>query len=240
MKKSLIAAGCVLGLACGATAATALYVADDDDVKLGMGEDRLPSTTAADWVTYADHVLVVTPTSERTIEPTDTASDTSTSGLINREVTFQVNDVVWSNPEADHKAPSEMSWVAWGWSYSDGNTGDRTEFAVEGSPRLEVGHTYVVAVSWEEARCAEGDPVEPAQWAPLGTGAVLPYDKGVIGQGEFEGTDQPLAEARSAAADSGFPTLGQQLVGESSTEFAEELTTATPVKEQTFTPPAPC
>src|SRR5262245_37644388 len=39
------------------------------------GDDRLPSTTAADWVTYADHVLVVTPLSETASKPSkeDTA-----------------------------------------------------------------------------------------------------------------------------------------------------------------------
>jgi hypothetical protein len=28
------------------------------------GDDRLPSTTASDWVTYADHVVVATAASE--------------------------------------------------------------------------------------------------------------------------------------------------------------------------------
>ncbi len=239
MKKILVAAGVALGMAGGATGAVSYYASSSHEIKLGMAEDHLPNTTAQDWVTYADHVLVVTPTSDQAIEPDE--SDSTNAGLINRDMTLRVDEVVWSNPTAQQAAPNSLSWTAWGWTYSDGDLSDRTEFGVEGSARLETGHSYIVAVSYEQARCAKGDARESARWAPLGSGAIVPYDNSTVGLGEFEGSEQSLTEARSeAAADSDFPTLGQQLVGKTTSDLAEVLAQTSPTQKKTFTLPAPC
>lgn len=246
MKRSWVIGTSVLGLVCGGAAGAISYAdggsgvvqsgAGSRGVNLGAAEDRLPSTTAADWVTYADHVLVVTPSEEAAV--TESSSDTG-GGLVNREVTFDVENVVWSSPRAAQPAPKgEVSWLTWGWVADD--DGNLVPFATEGAPRLELGHTYIVAVSWEEARCSPGDPMEPAHWAPLGSAAIVPYDESVIGAGEFEGVQRGLNKAREEARASQFPTVGQRLVGKSRADLAQLLAKTNGGTEKTFTEPAPC
>lgn len=77
MKQSWVVATSVFGLLAGIAAGTASIGAGEVDqdrrgvrsaeVLLGAAEDRLPSNTPADWVTYADHVLVLTPTHETAV-----------------------------------------------------------------------------------------------------------------------------------------------------------------------------
>src|SRR5262245_24866599 len=94
MKPLLLATVEVVGVTFGL--AVAAHQAAGERVALGMAEDHLPNATAEDWVTYADHVVVVTPTKEIVVEP-KMDSVTAESGLINREVTFRVDEVVWTS-----------------------------------------------------------------------------------------------------------------------------------------------
>ena len=68
---------------------------------------------------------------------------------------------------------------------------------MEDTPRLEVEHTYIVALDWVPARCDVGDRPQPAGWRALGSDAIVPYDEGVIGQGELEGREQTVAEVQA-------------------------------------------
>ncbi len=205
----------------------------------GASSDHLPSTTAEDWVTYADHVLVVTVTDDAEIPPSEEEVQLG-EGLIGRQVTMSVDRVLWSHPDPDRPAPETVSWQAWGWQFK-GDPDGRWPVVGSNTARVEPGQTYVVALAWEEARCAQGDARVPAQWVPLGGAAVVPADGGIIGVGEFEGRDQ-TAEQAKAADSPGDPnrTLSDRLAGEDLAELAAELERTTPGEPEVFTPPAPC
>jgi hypothetical protein len=137
--------------------------------------------TSTDWVTYADQVVVVRPTSEREIPATEEERDAG-EGYLGRSANLDVDKVLWSRSEAP-AAPRSLTLDVAGWAFKDGQ---RQEFAVHDTPRLEVGHTYIVAL----ARLEDGT------WSVLGSGASLPYDGGVIGNGESEG--ETVKTAKSA------------------------------------------
>ncbi|MFE9247992.1 hypothetical protein [Streptomyces sp. NPDC007088] len=90
-------------------------------------------------MTYADHVVAVTPVSEREIAPIASEIERG-EGLIQREVTLKVTGVLWSRPGST--APKSFPWVASGWQFTDGSTADRTETAAREDSRIESGHTY--------------------------------------------------------------------------------------------------
>lgn len=201
--------------------------------------DRYPNATADDWVTYADHVLAVTPVAERAPAPADNDEDGG-GGLIDRDVTLRVDRVLWSRPDPDRPAPATLDWKAWGWRY-EADPGDRTAIVGAGSPRIELGHSYLLAVAWEPARCSPGDPVQPAGWTGLGSASTVPFDHGIVGEGEFEGRVRNAAEAK-ADADPSSPnfTFAQRMIGADGDQVAQALATARPGPPQQFVAPAPC
>ncbi|NGO78597.1 hypothetical protein G6045_23500 [Streptomyces sp. YC504] len=208
--------------------------AKPEEITIAHGSDRRPSETATDWVTYADHVVVVTPVSEKEIAPAQTELQRG-EGLLLRNVELRVGDVLWSRPGAT-TAPSAFAWTAYGWHFKDGSTANRIKMAGEGDSRLELGHTYVMAIQWEPARCSEGDSV-PAGWRGLGTGSTMPFDGGVLGQGESEGKNQSATQAR-ALADTSSGVLEEQMAGRTATDLARVLDSAQPVAPQQFGPAA--
>ncbi|MEE1942428.1 hypothetical protein V1L54_24005 [Streptomyces sp. TRM 70361] len=202
-----------------------------EDVVVGHAADHLPNQTAEDWVTHADHVIVVSAVSERQIPPTQQELDRG-EGVIGRNVTLRIDEVLWSRDGAPKPAPRTWDYSAVGWQFTDGDTGNRTELAMHDRPRVEVGHTYIMAVVWEQARCSPGDPEAPAQWRGLGEGSEIPYDTGVIGTGEQEGRTQRADEAATAVArgteagaDDG---LEERLAGREAAELVAELKAARP------------
>ncbi|MFC4117347.1 hypothetical protein [Nonomuraea zeae] len=77
---------------------------------LADGDDRLPSTTDTDWVTYADHVVVGAATAEQRL-PAASIEVERGEGLIGRTVTLEVRQVAWSRDDAAQPAPK-------GWQYN--------------------------------------------------------------------------------------------------------------------------
>ncbi|MCG5435159.1 hypothetical protein [Micromonospora foliorum] len=203
---------------------------------LGDAVDNLPSQTASDWVTYADHVVVVTATSETVTPPTPTEIARG-EGLIGRQVSLRIDDVLWSRAGAPKPAPHVWEYSAFGWQFTEGDTSHRTRMALRDRPRVEVGHRYVMAMVWEEARCSAGDEPEPAQWRGLGEGSEIPYDNNTIGQGELEGRAQTAVEARQMAAEAG-PNLGlkHELAGSGAALLASKLKAAAPLVNKKFSP----
>ncbi|SPL88240.1 putative membrane protein [[Actinomadura] parvosata subsp. kistnae] len=61
-----------------------------------------------------------------------------------------------------------------GWTFHGDS---RAEFVVDGAPRIEVGHTYIIPLAEEN----------DGRWNPLAPSAILPYDEGRIGIGEGKG-----------------------------------------------------
>jgi len=215
-----------------------------DDQKQGSGlvmasgSDRFPSQSAVDWVTYADYVVVVRPTDDEEVAPSAEEVEHG-EGVILRNVELTVTDVLWSTSRPPRDAPRTFEWTAYGWAFNDGSTTNRVEMAGEDEPRIELGHTYIMAIEWVDARCSPGDERIPAQWRGLGDDAVIPFDNGLIGEGELEGHDQTVAQAESSAdpKDPNF-SLEDQMAGLEISALVEQLRRAQPVEKGQFGPPA--
>lgn len=211
-------------------------------VVIAHGADRLPDRTASDWVTYADHVVTVTPLSQVPIKPPPEALERG-EGMILRRLTLRVDEVLWSNAGVKKAAPKKLPWVAYGWHFTGGNTSNRVKMASADAPRIEAGHRYIMAINWQPARCTTGDFV-PAQWGGLGSDSILPFDRHVIGLGESEGQRQTLAQATAGVpAIAPNRSLEDELVGESADALVQALESADPASKRQDDPPAlrtPC
>ncbi|MEU5161288.1 hypothetical protein AB0G74_17000 [Streptomyces sp. NPDC020875] len=162
------------------------------------GLDRLPSETAEEWVASADHVVSVTATSATEVPPT--AEEVARGeGVIGRTVDLTINNVLWSRPAAAQPAPTTWQYSAAGWQFKNGDLVNRREMALHGQPRVEPGHTYIMAIAWQAAQCGE-DGTTPAGWVGLGGGSEVAFDNGVIGNGESEGKVTPVTALSGKAA----------------------------------------
>lgn len=221
-----------IGFGVAASGSTGTPAAARPSVLLADGDDRLPSGTAADWVTYADHVVVVKVTSERTLPPNRTETERG-EGMIGRKVGLQVQKVLWSRKGAAQPAPTSWEYNAAGWAFANGKLEDRTKVALHDRPRMETGHQYVIALAWDGPRCSPDEAPEAGRWMGLGEGSELPFDGGVIGAGENEGAVQTVAEARTTAAEAGaVADLEDQLAGKTAAELVTRLKSATPEVKQ--------
>ncbi|WP_335990666.1 hypothetical protein [Glycomyces sp. MUSA5-2] len=224
-----LAVAAATGIAVAALAAPAAQeqAAPQEQVLLAHGSDHLPSTTATDWVTYADHVVVVEAVSETAIMPDQEELDRG-EGIIGRTVTLAVDEVLWSREGAAQAAPETWEFSALGWHFRDGDVDGAVEMGLDGFPRVEVGHRYVMAIRWEEAVCTAGGDSLPAMWRGLGEGSEIPFDGGTLGNGESEGTVQDaaaFATDQNAHVDVGVEEI---LVGEGADELVAALEDAKP------------
>ncbi|MFC8824877.1 hypothetical protein ACFT9I_05895 [Streptomyces sp. NPDC057137] len=193
-------------------------------------EDNLPSWTAGEWVTYADHVVVVTATSQSEIAPQAHEIERG-EGIVGRNVMLKIDKVLWSRADAAKPAPATWNSSALGWHFTESNLADRREMVVADRPRMEVGHTYILAMEWDEARCSEGDETVPAQWRGLGAGSELPYDGGVIGNGEQAGRTQSVSRAKAPRAQGieAEAVVEEVLAGQPESALVSALKAAKPV-----------
>ncbi|MFC9704955.1 hypothetical protein ACFTWD_30150 [Streptomyces sp. NPDC056943] len=209
-------------------------------VLLASGKDAYPNRNASDWVTYADHVVAVTPVAEKDQSVSAEYRDRG-EGIVLRELRLRVDKTLWSSPKASRPTPESIDLPAWGWSFKDGDTGKRTKMAAEGSPRLEMGHSYVLAIIWEEERCTEGDPRVPAKWNVLGGSAIIPFDSETLGQGESEGGVLTAAQAREKGnSHASAATLEDKVIGQGASVLVAELKSASPGERKRLLPVAPC
>lgn len=199
----------------------------EPDIMVVHGADHLPSTTASDWATYADHVVVVEAVAEQTLAPAQVEIDRG-EGLIGRTVTLEVAEVLWSSESAPQPPPKAWEYSAAGSMFKNGDVDDTTAVAVAERPRVEVGHSYVMAIRWEPAQCSEGDPMKPAGWRGLGEGSEIPYDGDTLGNGEFEGRVQTAGTFAAAADAEPDQGLEERLAGQSAESLVPELEAAQP------------
>ena len=199
-----------------------------------------PAQTATDWVTYGDAVVEVRPVQVTEVPPTKEEVDRG-EGVIGRTVTLKVLATLWTSPANNHTLPEHLVWGEVGWAFK-GDPSHRAEMAISGDPRVELGHTYVAAVVWVDARCSPGDEREPAGYQGLGAGGMIPADGGVLGVGEFEGSDQNLSQAEGAAQSAGVnETFANQMVGRQPSDITAVLETTSRERKRDFGPsPAPC
>jgi hypothetical protein len=229
----IIAAASATGIIVAAIAAPAARpdgqetAAPASEVMLGQGSDHLPSVTASDWVTYADHVIVVEAVSEKAIAPSAEEVERG-EGVIGRIISLTVEDVLWTREGATHAAPATWDYSGLGWAFSDGDTAAAVEMAFHDLPRIEVGHQYVMAIRWEAAVCDEDGEYTPAMWRGLGEGSEIPYDGDTIGNGESEGTVQDTAAFAAAAEDEPDQGVEELLVGQSADAIVTALQSAQP------------
>jgi hypothetical protein len=166
-----VRAGIAAGLAVAAAAGCAVAVADGDGRRLLPRASYDPlrgSATAQEWVAHGDHAAVIRVTRETAGAPGPEDGD-----YIPRAVTATVTQVLWSRPRAP-RLGTTVTLRAHGWYTT--LWGGRKEAAREGAPRLEPGHTYIVGLT------ALGRGTEL-----IGDDAALPFDSGILGEGEFEG-----------------------------------------------------
>lgn len=249
-RMAILASGAlILGAVTGITAATvsrpdepvaAGVKADREMIISGHGSNYRPDRTAERWVTYADHVIAATALSETERVPDD-AQLKNGEGLVGRDVALKVDDVIWSEKEPKHAAPTQLDVAAWGSKWNDGNFANRVPVAEADSPRLEPGHSYILAITWEAARCSAGDRDEPGQWQALGVDSIIPFDGGIIGNGELAGRLQNAQEARAAlSSENPFPSLEDEMLGRSANDLRTALEAATPGKVEQFESGSPC
>lgn len=193
----------------------------DEVVLLGIGEDRLPNESAADVVTFADHVAIVTVIDDEELPVAKEDLDRG-EGLVQRSVHMSVDKVLWSTKSA-RPAPDEIDWRVLGWNF-EGDVVNRTAMAAEDSPRFDVGHTYVVALDWEQPNCSKG-----GRWTTLGGSFNAPYEDETIGVGEFEG--QAVAKADLADVRPPGDGLRSSLWGGSADDLVKALRRARPDPE---------
>jgi hypothetical protein len=196
---------------------------------IAEGSDRYPNITAEDWVTYADHVVVATALDEIAL-PLDEDDAATGEGAVDRMVTMQVDDVVWTSAEPRHEVPATFEWSAWGWALRDG---EQIEMAGANEPRVEVDHTYVMALVYEPEFTDGGTPY-PASWAGLGSDSVIPYDDRVLGVGEVQGTIQ--SQPKTPDQDAVDYSLEDEMTGKSIDELVAALSDATPTTRGGFGP----
>jgi hypothetical protein len=203
-----IVAGAVIatGVASGSTLAgrpdrPSADRADQPTVVLAEGLELLSSATAEDWVAYGSAVVVVTVVGERAGEVVE-GDRQYEEGTVNRDVDLRVDQRIWVRPDAE--VPDQITIGTTGWAWSEGDPMQRVEFVNAGRPRYELGKQYLVALAeWpatpEDRLASCEDEPEMGGWAPIGQFASTPVTDGIIGVGEFEGTERSLNEALEAA-----------------------------------------
>ena len=185
-------------------------------------QEEFPSESAEDWATYAEHVVVATVTDDSYISPAS-GEDVDTE-VIGRSVELTTSEVVWSSDGYVNNAPDTFSLKTPGYQH-DPETNTNVDIAIEGTPRLEVGSTYLMAILWYRAGCEDGS-VDPGAWGILGSNAVIPYTGAVLGVGEFEGENQTLNEAEAYEAAYDQASLRAEVIGEDADEVASRLDAA--------------
>jgi hypothetical protein len=171
-------------------------------------DPAVPIDTAQDWVTYADHLVEVRVVSEADAQK-DADDGEPDTGYEARTVDVQLDQVLWSRPDAP-QVPANMTWEAAGWTY-DGD--DREKSYWWGFPRIEVGHTYVVPIAYWRTGQLSAD----SHWGPFTESGILPYDDGVLGDGE-----------QTPCAEPDWAPVAKRVIGETSDALAAILNDARP------------
>lgn len=181
-------------------------------------QEALPSSTAQDWVTYADHVVTVTATSAHRGDP-DAGVDESGEGIVPRFVTLRVDESLWSREGAPEPPPSELEIIWGGWSVSEGE--DEQPFITADTVEISVGSSYVLPVVY----LALFD--ESPSWTPLSVAAVLPVADGTIGRGSRWNTFAGPQESYQPPADDPNVELRREVWGRP-VSYLTSVLTATP------------
>ena len=201
--------------------------------------DRYPSTTATDWVTYADFAAVVEVAGDKSSDPSAEELERG-EGAVSRSVNLRVVEVLWRGSDSK-QPPAELDYAALGWQFRDGDLENLMPMVASDRPRLEVGGTYLMAFTWQPEVCYEGDGVIPAHWNSLGSGSVLPYENKAVGVGEFAGEQRDEESATEDAKELPSDALSALAVGRDAQFVAAMLTISRPGEAEDYGPtPSTC
>lgn len=154
-------------------------IPSSEAVASGDGAAPFPSYTVQDLVTYGDHAVVLTVMASEALE--FEPLHPSGAGRTSRKIQLRVDDVLWSSRLAP-APPESFEIVTLGWVRT--GPGEERKMTM-GRPWLLDGHSYFAVLYTLKP---SGEPT-----LSIGpTGAVLPMDGGVIGEGEYLGP-QPSA-----------------------------------------------
>ncbi|KAA1420028.1 hypothetical protein FE697_019300 [Mumia zhuanghuii] len=230
---ALVAAASVIALGLAQHSAAEQSIAspraNSDGPVILSAMEYYPSSSLADWAAGAEYLVSAFVTSEATqnVPPLDGEGD---SQLIGRDITIDTAEVLWRADDSTHPAPSTFTMPVTGWVDQSGKL---VEAAPDNGPRLEVGHEYVLALTWYDAQCGE-DGNSPAGWGAVGSEGAVPADGGVVGEGEFEGVavDPEAAVAAVTVASQEASGVAPQVVAEFSGDtpaaIAQKIDDVTP------------
>lgn len=154
------------------------------------GNAVLPLATVEDLVTYGDFGAVATVTDERRLPALD-EEESRGEGLIPRQVTMRVDDIVWRRPTLGEKGalPTTLTLTNGGWEF--GEHGERP-WIVSGQERLDVGRRYFVMEAFGNAElgsiAAGATPTGTPEWMalvamPLKEDTVVKSDSDRVAEG---------------------------------------------------------
>jgi hypothetical protein len=151
-------------------------------------DQLLPSDTITDWVTYADHLVVVTVAGERKLAPTADEKKAG-EGYIPRVINLRIDRVLWSRSGAP-AAPTSFETDLDGWQFK----GDqRTAVRLQGEPMMVVGKEYVLPIVY----FSKTKRVPNSGWSTLSPNSIFPYQNDTLGKGDVipslqaKGVDKP-------------------------------------------------
>ncbi len=154
----------------------------------------VPGDSLADWVTYADWIVVATVTSESALDPNarEIAAD---EGLIARELSVRIDRTVFAGRRPD-EPPRPFRFIALGWAFRDD---EQVRIRMQGSAYLTVGRTYLLPIADLGPGSGWG-PMDPDGLAEVIDGRlVLDDPDGALPEGplaDLNGLDLDEIEAR--------------------------------------------
>jgi hypothetical protein len=148
------------------------------------GLEHVPSWTVRDWAAVADVVVVAEATAEESHPtPRGGLEPGVDFDLVGRRVTVRPISTVWVSSTNARELPEAVDLTQAGWVVDPTDPeAPARKLAFGYGSRIEVGHTYVLGLTWLDAWCGDD-----AEWAVFGSGAALPLDEGVLGLGEIRG-----------------------------------------------------
>lgn len=127
--------------------------------------EAVPSWSLEDWVSYSDVAWVVSIVDEEQGILSDDTEERG-EGYVAREVTAEVEDVLWKYDES-LRSPESVTFPTAGWVMDEGTL---IPAQFEGGVRLEVGGRYVIAMIDRSN----------GVFVPLGSGAVVQVRNDVV------------------------------------------------------------
>lgn len=151
--------------------------AENDGVRVIASEGLrvLPAESLTDWVTYVDAVVVARVTAKE-ISPEKPSSDEEESGegYAVQLVTFDILDTLWA-PEGRARPDTTFTTGYNGFVWENGDRENATPLVEADAARFEIGGTYVLPLV---------DYVGLDGWGVLDPTSVLPFEDGIVGNGE--------------------------------------------------------